>query len=281
MNEPMHAADGGHGGGRGHRSSDHGRRRTDHPWARSHSLDEMKAVALTAFGPDAPVIHGKVHAYLKTRPALAKYLDDSHLGNAPGVLLALAQDGVFGLDASAAKTELATLTGDRQSAYYSSDSWRRIPAVAKVTALMRIIAADDEINAEVDQIRATELAAAEQAKADAEAAKVAAAEAARLARERNLFRAEQVVRNAKANELKAIALSKAREAAADAADLRRASRPAPAAPAVPAPVAAGGTSSARQDAAAMLADKTGPLLNAGHPDHAAAVKKFHRLTPGL
>ena len=34
---------------------------------------------------------------------------------------------------------------------------------------------------------------------------------------------------------------------------------------------------ARATLAKMMSEKNGPLLNAGHPEHAAAVKKFHEL----
>ena len=39
----------------------------------------------------------------------------------------------------------------------------------------------------------------------------------------------------------------------------------------------GSANEARAELAKMMSEKGGPLLNGGHPEHAAAVKKFHEL----
>jgi hypothetical protein len=89
----------------------------------------------------ATTILGKAQAFVRSKPKLGAYLDETGLGNDIGVLMALsmAADGVYALTPQKAQAELSKITSDQKSDYYSTDARRRKLAVLKVGVLSRIV----------------------------------------------------------------------------------------------------------------------------------------------
>jgi hypothetical protein len=98
----------------------------------------------------ATTILGKAQAFVRSKPKLGAYLDETGLGNDIGVLMALAMaaDGVYALTPQKAQSELSRITSDQKSDYYSQDSKKRKLAVLRVGVLSRIV------HGEVDQEKA-------------------------------------------------------------------------------------------------------------------------------
>jgi hypothetical protein len=85
----------------------------------------------------------QVRATVKAlRPAVTQWLEETELGNDPRAIIALSLFGDARLPKAQAEAELAKLMKDTKSDYYSSDAWRRQPAVLSAKALGRIVYAD-------------------------------------------------------------------------------------------------------------------------------------------
>jgi hypothetical protein len=239
--------------------------------------DEMTKVTLQALGADAPAIHAAASKYVKAHPALGAWLDDSYIGNSPAALvaLALAQEGVFALDVDAARTALATLTSDPRGAFYHAGPGH-VVAIVRASVLQQIVRESEEWAKEVDQIRIAEIKAEDDRREAAQQAEIDRRLAQERANEMAKTVAEAKLRADCAAKLKLEATKKAQADAADAAAVRKAKAWSTATSAAAAP-----SGDPRAEAAAMLAEKNGPLTNNGHPGHADAVRRFHQLTARL
>jgi hypothetical protein len=134
----------------------------------------------------ATTILGKAQAFVRSKPKLGAYLDQTGLGNDIGVLmsLAMAADGVYALTPAKAQAELSNITSDPKSAYYSTDARKRKLAVLRVGVLSRIVhgEVDEEkaaLNAAFTQSAKEKLAPAEK-KSAPDAVAVARREAAHM-----------------------------------------------------------------------------------------------------
>lgn len=160
------------------------------------------------YGPEqaTTLVRDAQRYYAKLGAPMQKYLNETGLGDDPGVLtvLALGQSGLFHLSPEKAQAEIHRIMASKS--YSSPDAKERLLNVVKVQILSRLANRSTAPPPHARYLNAAAKASVATAKASAD-----------------------------------------------------------------------GVLAARKEAADMMADREGPLLNSGHRDHAAAVQKWHQL----